>query len=189
MPLRLEHPAGVPTKLPFSLSFCKVDNRKSLGHRPVDPCLSRRVSQGQPAGVPRILLILRACYFPELINPEQNKTVTLWTVTILEGIKEYLNQRGTKIRVFRVLFRTPLLPPFSPRFPPSFSFTQISGRNFLPELWERFILKLPLSKICAVPFALQNRADFEVENRAKRRPEKGRRRGGQQRGQKGKKDA
>ena len=29
-----------------------VNNRKFLGHRPVDPCLSRRVSQGHPAGVP-----------------------------------------------------------------------------------------------------------------------------------------
>ena len=33
---------------------------KSLGHRPVDPCLSRWVSQGHPAGVPRICLILCA---------------------------------------------------------------------------------------------------------------------------------
>ena len=34
--------------------------------------------------------------------------------------KEYLNQRGTKIRVFRVLFRAPFLPPFSPNFSPLF---------------------------------------------------------------------
>ena len=36
---------------------------------------------------------------------------------------EYLNQRGTKIRVFRVLFLAPFLPPFSPSFfPPFFPF-------------------------------------------------------------------
>ena len=38
---------------------------------------------------------------------------------------------------------------------------------------ERFILKLPLSKLCAVPFALQNRVLFEVEKGAKRCREKG----------------
>ena len=54
---------------------------------------------------------------------------------------------------------------------------------------ERSILKLPLSKICGVPSRLQNRALFEGGNRAKRCPEKERKRGGQQRGQKGKKDA
>ena len=45
--------------------------------------------------------------------------------------------------------------------------TQISGRNFLPNFVERSTLKNCLSKICAVPFALQNRALFEGENRAK----------------------
>ena len=54
---------------------------------------------------------------------------------------------------------------------------------------ERSILKLPLSKLCAVPLALQNRALFEEEKRAKKGLEKGRKRGGQQRGQEGKKDA
>ena len=38
---------------------------------------------------------------------------------------------------------------------------------------ERSILKVPLSKIFAVPFALQNRALIEGENRAKTCPEKG----------------
>ena len=33
---------------------------------------------------------------------------------------KYLNQRGTKIRVFRVCFRTPFRPPFSPHFPTLF---------------------------------------------------------------------
>ena len=42
--MSLGHPAGVPAKMPFSVSFSKVNNRKSLGHRPVDPCLSRRMS-------------------------------------------------------------------------------------------------------------------------------------------------
>ena len=46
----------VPAKMPFSVRFSIVNNRKPLGHRPVDPCLSRRVSQGHPAGVPGIFL-------------------------------------------------------------------------------------------------------------------------------------
>ena len=37
-----------------------------------------------------------------------------------QDTKEYLNQRGTKIRVFRVSFRTPFLPPFFPHFSPLF---------------------------------------------------------------------
>ena len=45
------------------------------------------------------------------------------------------------------------------------------------------------SKLCAVPFPIQNRALFEGEKMAKMCREKGRKRGGQQRGQKGKKDA
>ena len=43
--------------------------------------------------------------------------------------------------------------------------------------------------LCAVCFALQNRALFEGEKRVTRCREKGRKRGGQQREQKGKKDA
>ena len=39
---------------------------------------------------------------------------------IWKATKEYLNQRGTKIRVFRVCFRTPFLPPFFPHFSPLF---------------------------------------------------------------------
>ena len=35
----LEHPAGVPAKMPLSVRFSIANNRKSLGHRPVDPCL------------------------------------------------------------------------------------------------------------------------------------------------------
>ena len=53
-----------------------------------------------------------------------------------------------------------------------------------PNFVERSIPELPLSKLCAVPFALQNRALFEGEKRAKMR-----KRGGQESGQKGKKDA
>ena len=45
------------------------------------------------------------------------------------------------------------------------------------------------TKLCAVPFALQNRALFKGGKGAKRCREKGGKRGGQQRGQKGKKDA
>ena len=52
--------------------------------------------------------------------------------------------------------------------------TQTTIPSF-PNFLERFILKLPLSKLCAVPFALHNRALFEVEKRAKRWREKGKR--------------
>ena len=41
-------------------------------------------------------------------------------VMVWKATKEYLNQRGTKIRVFRVCFQAPFLPPFFPHFPPSF---------------------------------------------------------------------
>ena len=54
--MSLGHPAGVPGKMAFSVRFYIAINRKSLGHRPVDPRLSRRVSQGHPAGVPGIFL-------------------------------------------------------------------------------------------------------------------------------------
>ena len=50
------HPAGVPAKMPFSVRLSIRNNRKCLGHRPVDPCLSRWVSQKHPAGVPGIFL-------------------------------------------------------------------------------------------------------------------------------------
>ena len=40
-----------------------------------------------------------------------------WAV-IWKATKEYLNQRGTKIRVFRACFWAPFLPPFFPLFPP-----------------------------------------------------------------------
>ena len=63
--MSLGHPAGVPAKVPFSVRFSIVNNRKSPGHRPVDPCLSRRVSPGHPAGVPGIFLSLCALFFPE----------------------------------------------------------------------------------------------------------------------------
>ena len=69
--------------------------------------------------------------------------------------------------------------PFSRRFREGSSF---------PNFVERSFLELPLSKLCAVPFVLQNRALFERERRAKRCRENGRKRGGQPRGQKGKKD-
>ena len=42
-------------------------------------------------------------------------TTTGWRAT-----KEYLNHKGTKIRVSRVRFRAPFLPPFSLIFPPLF---------------------------------------------------------------------
>ena len=69
---------------------------------------------------------------------------------------------------------------FSRRFREGISF---------PKFVQRSILKLPLSKLCAVPLALQNRAAFETSRRRKMCPERGSKRGDQQRGQKGKKDA
>ena len=64
------------------------------------------------------------------------------------------------------------------------------GRIFFPNFVERSILKLPLSKLCAVPFALQNRASRGRKGRkdAEKRGGTGRERGGQQKGQKGKQD-
>ena len=69
---------------------------------------------------------------------------------------------------------------FSRRFQEGISF---------PNFVERSILELPLSKLCSVPFALQNRALFKGEKGAKRCREKGGKRGGKQKGQKGKTDA
>ena len=43
-----------------------------------------------------------------------------------KATKEYLNQRGTKIRVFRALFRARFLPPFSPHFSPLFPLQALS---------------------------------------------------------------
>ena len=57
-----------------------------------------------------------------------------------------------------------------------------------PNFVERSMLRLPFSKLQVVPLALQNRALFEEEKRAKRCREKGRKRAGQQKGRKGKKD-
>ena len=51
----LGHPAGVPAKRPFSVSFSIVDNRNSLAKK---TCLSRRVSQEHQAGVPKIFFEL-----------------------------------------------------------------------------------------------------------------------------------
>ena len=53
---------------------------------------------------------------------------------------------------------------FSRRFREGISF---------PNFGERSILKLPLSKLCAVPFALQNRALFKGEKGGQRCLEKG----------------
>ena len=52
--------------------------------------------------------------------------------------KEYLNQRGTKIRVFRVCFRAPFLPPFFPHSSPLFPLKALSP------LLPHFSLHLPL---------------------------------------------
>ena len=60
--------------------------------------------------------------------------------------------------------------------------TDLFSRKFregisFPNFAERCIPELPLSKLCSVPFSLQNKALFEGKKRAKRCREKGRRRG------------
>ena len=65
----------------------------------------------------------------DLRCPNWNSGAENWKAT-----KEYQNQRGTKIRVFRVWFRAPFLPPFFPSlFPPSFPFRPCSlSHHFFP---------------------------------------------------------
>ena len=59
--------------------------------------------------------------FPKLV------VSNLWKAT-----KEYLNQRGTKIRVFRECFRAPFLALFFPHFPSLFPLQAVF--TFLPFL-------------------------------------------------------
>ena len=92
----------------------------------------------------------------------------------IKGKRTFLEPLFASKKVLRGIFCG-----FSRRFRDGISF---------PNFVERSILKLPVSKISAVPFALENRSHSEGENRAKRCPEKGRKRGGQQRGQRGKKE-
>ena len=67
-------------------------------------------------------------------------------------------------------------------------FTQISGRHFLPELCgEDLSWHWPSPSCVLCPWPVQNRALFEGKKRAKRCQWKGRKRSGQQRGQKRKK--
>ena len=61
---------------------------------------------------------------------------------IWKATREYLNQRGTKIRGFRVLFRAPFLPPFFPFKPCSLSH-HFSPLQLLPS---------PTSPLFASPF-------------------------------------
>ena len=53
-------------------------------------------------------------------DPETQAKI-LWSASkSWKATKDYLNQRGTKIRVFRVCFRASFLPPFFLHFPPLF---------------------------------------------------------------------
>ena len=56
------------------------------------------------------------------LHPDCGKSCYFYRISCMnwKATKEYLNHRGTKIRVFRVCCRAPLLPPFSPHFPPHF---------------------------------------------------------------------
>ena len=85
---------------------------------------------------------------------QKNKMVQEWTLPLpsKNARKNWPKSRTT----------TSVL--FSRRFQEGVSF---------PNFVERSILMLPLSKLCAVPFALQNRALFEREKKAKRCQEKG----------------
>ena len=49
-------------------------------------------------------------------GPSKKAHEEVYETVFWKATKEYLNQRGTKIRVFRVPFRAPFLPPFSPHF-------------------------------------------------------------------------
>ena len=58
----------------------------------------------------------------ECLREIRTKKVYAYAVFFFwEATKEYLNHRGTKIRVFRVRFRAPFLPPFFPSFSPALS--------------------------------------------------------------------
>ena len=66
--------------MPFSGRYSTVNNRKSLGHRPVDPRLSRRVSQGHPAGVPGIFLKFMCPFLSWSIEFNPNNSRTAWNI-------------------------------------------------------------------------------------------------------------
>ena len=104
-------------------------------------------------------------------------TKSMWIGVLWAGLRVamWITHVGVKFR--HGLLETDL---FSRRFREGISF---------PNFVERSILELPLSKLFAVPFALQNGALFKGEKRAKSVPRKRGQRGGQQRGQKGQKDA
>ena len=86
------------------------------------------------------------------------------------------NDPGTSAghRARKRSLRAALADPFLRRFREGISF---------PNFVERSVLKPPLSKLCGVRFALQKRAVFEGEQRAKKVPRKGMMRGGQHTGQ------
>ena len=91
-----------------------------------------------PASLPHALGY--ACTFYAPTSPPPNaydqKTVLSGMALgdIWKATKEYLNQRGTKTRVFRVLFRAPFLPPFSPHFSPLFPLQALFTLPPLPPL-------------------------------------------------------
>ena len=108
--------------LSFGLSFLILWGWGLFLHRQLPEHIQGFVSVSTPAHGP--------CYC---------KTSTLSTHLLSphldwKATKEYLNQRGTKIRVFRVLFRAPFLPPFSPHFSPSFPFGPCSLSHHFPPL-------------------------------------------------------
>ena len=88
-----------------------------------------------------------------------------------EILEEFRKDPGNALRVF-----PGILLESTAGNSQALSFTDLFLRRFregisFPKSLERSILRLPLSKPAAVPFALQNRALFEGEKRAERRRE------------------
>ena len=100
-------PARVPVKLPFSIRFPVVNNKKSLGHWPTDACLFRRVSQVHQAGVPGLFLKFMAFSLPS------DRT---FSEPFLES-RVFSYNWGTKIQPEVFLTEAFLNPPWSHGYP------------------------------------------------------------------------
>ena len=68
-------------------------------------------------------------------------------------------------------------------------FPQISGRNFLPELWRGVYPKTAPLQALRCALCSTEQSTFQGGERGEKVPRKGAKRGGRQRGRKGKKDA
>ena len=79
---------------------------------------SVRIRGAELRGPAAILFISRDTCSDSIANSFVLVLVGYRTILALycKDTKEYLNQRGTKIRVFRARFRAPFLPPLFPHF-------------------------------------------------------------------------